>query len=95
LRRRAPGRRRTSREAGTKNPVRAPGAVCSRSTTSWRSALHRRTLKTMRAEGINIVAIHQHMTEETPRYVFLHYWGKGNAVDLAKAVKKALNTQRL
>jgi len=52
-------------------------------------------LKTMRAEGINIVAIHQHMTEETPRYVFLHYWGKGKAVDLAKAVKKALNTQRL
>jgi len=52
-------------------------------------------LKTMRAEGINIVAIHQHMTDETPRYVFLHYWGKGKAVDLAKAVKKALNTQRL
>ena len=52
-------------------------------------------LKTMRAEGINIVAIHQHMTEETPRYVFLHYWGKGKAVDLARAVKKALNTQRL
>jgi len=50
-------------------------------------------LKTMRAGGINIVAIHQHMTEETPRYVFLHYWGKGRAVDLAKAVKKALDTQ--
>ena len=34
-------------------------------------------LKTMRGEGINIVAIHQHMTHENPRYVFLHYWGKG------------------
>ena len=52
-------------------------------------------LKAMRAEGINIVAIHQHMTQETPRYVFLHYWGKGKAVDLARAVKKALNTQSL
>src|SRR5215218_3988879 len=52
-------------------------------------------LKTMRGEGINIVAIHQHMTNETPRYVFLHYWGKGKAVDLAKAVKKAISTQRL
>jgi len=52
-------------------------------------------LKTMRADGINIVAIHQHMTQETPRYVFLHYWGKGKAVDLARAVKKALATQRL
>ncbi len=52
-------------------------------------------LKTMRAEGINIVAIHQHMTHENPRYLFLHYWGKGKAVDLARAVKKALSTQRL
>jgi hypothetical protein len=52
-------------------------------------------LKTMRADGINIVAIHQHMTQETPRYLFLHYWGKGKAVDLAKAVKRALNTQKL
>ena len=51
-------------------------------------------LKSMRADGINIVAIHQHMTQETPRYLFLHYWGKGKAVDLARAVKKALDTQR-
>ena len=51
-------------------------------------------LKTMRAEGINIVAIHQHMTHEVPRYMFLHYWGKGKAVDLAKAVKKALVAQQ-
>jgi len=51
-------------------------------------------LKTMRAEGINIVAIHQHMTQESPRILFLHYWGKGKAVDLAKVVKKALNTQK-
>ena len=52
-------------------------------------------LKTMRASGINIVAIHQHMTHETPRVMFLHYWGKGKAVDLARAVKKAVDTQRL
>jgi hypothetical protein len=52
-------------------------------------------LKTMRAAGINIVAIHQHMTNEIPRYVFLHYWGKGRAVELARGVKKALATQRL
>ena len=52
-------------------------------------------LKTMRAHGINIVAIHQHMTQESPRYLFLHYWGKGKAVDLARAVRKALDTQKL
>jgi hypothetical protein len=33
-------------------------------------------LKAMGAAGINMVAIHQHMTEEPPRYVFLHYWSK-------------------
>lgn len=50
-------------------------------------------LKSMRSSGINIVAIHQHMTGETPRILFLHYWGKGKAVDLAKGVKAALDAQ--
>ncbi|SOZ38412.1 DUF1259 domain-containing protein [Cupriavidus neocaledonicus] len=50
-------------------------------------------LKAMRAEGINIVAIHQHMANEQPRYMFLHYWGKGTALALAKAVKKALDAE--
>jgi uncharacterized protein DUF1259 len=50
-------------------------------------------LKTLRKGGINIVAIHSHMAGEEPRYLFLHYWGKGKAVDLARAVKAALDTQ--
>jgi len=50
-------------------------------------------LKTMRGDGINVVAIHQHMTQETPRIMFLHYWGKGKAVDLAKTVRAALDAQ--
>ena len=50
-------------------------------------------LKTLRAEGINIVAIHQHMTMEEPRYLFLHYWGKGHAAQLAASLKKALALQ--
>ena len=50
-------------------------------------------LKSMRAAGINILAIHQHMTGESPRILFLHYWGKGKATDLAKAVKSALDAQ--
>lgn len=50
-------------------------------------------LKGMRAAGINVVAIHQHMTHEEPRYVFLHYWGKGKAGELAKSVKKVLDLQ--
>ena len=50
-------------------------------------------LKALRRAGINIVAIHNHMTEEQPRYIFLHYWGKGTADALAKGLKKALDAQ--
>lgn len=50
-------------------------------------------LKSLRSGGINIVAIHQHMTLENPRYIFLHYWGRGKASDLAAKLKTALDTQ--
>jgi hypothetical protein len=48
-------------------------------------------LKALRAGRINIVAIHHHMTGESPRILFLHYWGRGPAADLAKTVKGALD----
>jgi biotin carboxylase len=50
-------------------------------------------LRAMRKEGINIVAIHQHMSHEQPRYLFLHYWGKGKAADLAQSLKRVLDAQ--
>ena len=52
-------------------------------------------LKTLRGNGINIVAIHQHMIGENPRMMFLHYYGRGKALALAQAVKAAINTQPL
>ena len=48
-------------------------------------------LKTLRGGGIEIVAIHQHMSGEQPRILFLHYWGRGKAADLAATVKKAVD----
>jgi hypothetical protein len=50
-------------------------------------------LKALRGAGINIVAIHQHMTMESPRVVFLHYWGVGATRALAAGLKAALDTQ--
>jgi hypothetical protein len=47
-------------------------------------------LKVLRVAGISIVAIHSHMTHENPRILFLHYWGRGSAKELAQAVKSAL-----
>ncbi|MDD5412320.1 MAG: DUF1259 domain-containing protein [Methylobacter sp.] len=50
-------------------------------------------LKALRGAGINIVAIHHHMANETPKIVFLHYWGAGSVSNLAKGIKAALDTQ--
>lgn len=48
-------------------------------------------LKTLRKSGIDVVAIHHHMTEEKPMVIFLHYWGRGSAEKLANAFKAALD----
>jgi len=47
-------------------------------------------LKALRGAGIDIVAIHQHMTGEAPRVMFLHYWGVGRTQSLAKGLKARL-----
>ena len=51
-------------------------------------------LKSLRNERVNIVAIHHHMTHESPRYLFLHYWGRGPAKGLAESLQRALLVQK-
>ncbi len=51
-------------------------------------------LKALRGAGINIVAIHNHMTGESPRIIFLHYWGIGSTTNLATGLKTALDKQQ-
>ena len=48
-------------------------------------------LKALRANGINIVAIHHHMTDVEPVVVFLHYYGTGRAATLAAGVRAAVD----
>ncbi len=50
-------------------------------------------LKALRAANINIVAIHNHMTMEQPRVMFLHFWGIEPTTQLAQGIKAALDTQ--
>lgn len=50
-------------------------------------------LKALRAAGIAITTIHNHMVGESPQIIFLHYWGTGATVDLAKGFKAALDVQ--
>lgn len=49
-----------------------------------------RVLKALRSAGIQIVAIHHHMTTGDPVY-FLHYWGRGSAESLARGVRAAVD----
>jgi hypothetical protein len=47
-------------------------------------------LKALRKNGLNVVAIHHHMTSDRPMIIFLHYWGTGPADKLASGFKAAL-----
>ena len=47
-------------------------------------------LKALRKNGLDVVAIHHHMTQTQPTVFFLHYWGTGPADKLATGFKAAL-----
>jgi hypothetical protein len=49
-------------------------------------------LKALRKANIAVVAIHHHMAGETPRILFLHYWGRGSTAALTRGLKAALDT---
>jgi len=48
-------------------------------------------LKALRRNGLDVVAIHHHMTDTSPSIYFLHYWGTGPAEKLATGFKAALD----
>ncbi len=48
-------------------------------------------LKALRKNGLDVVAIHHHMTGTEPTVFFLHYWGTGPAEKLATAFRAALD----
>jgi len=48
-------------------------------------------LKVLRQNGIDVVAIHHHMTGTSPTIYFLHYWGTGSVDKLAGAFKAAVD----
>ena len=47
-------------------------------------------IKVLRANGIEIASVHNHMLDEEPRLIFMHFWAYDKAVDLAKGLKAAL-----
>jgi hypothetical protein len=51
-------------------------------------------LQALRRANINIGEFHDHMKQEEPRIVVLHFWAKGPAEDLARSLKSVLDAQR-
>ena len=49
-----------------------------------------RVLKALRSNGLDVVAIHHHMTGLQPGVIFLHYFGQGPAAKLAQGVRAAV-----
>ena len=47
-------------------------------------------MRKLRAAGFDITAVHNHVLNETPRVIYMHYMGHGKAVELAKALRGAL-----
>ncbi len=44
----------------------------------------------LRAQGLEVTALHSHMLAETPRLFFMHFWGVGSPETIAGALKAAL-----
>lgn len=47
-------------------------------------------LRTLRANNLNAVALHHHMTGVSPVVIFVHYYGTGPATTLARGVRAAV-----
>src|SRR5262249_53154828 len=53
----------------------------------------KRVLTALRARGMNIVSIRNHTVGETPQFVYVRFWGKGSAIELAKALRYVLEIE--
>jgi hypothetical protein len=48
-------------------------------------------IKELRANDIEVTAIHSHMLDEQPRLIFMHFWANDDAIKLAKGLRAALD----
>ena len=49
-----------------------------------------RVIRALRANGIEVAALHGHMLTETPRLFFMHFWANDDAMKLARGLRAAL-----
>jgi len=52
-------------------------------------------LRTLRANGITVTALHSHMLTESPRLLFMHFWGEGDVLKLGRGLRPALDEMNI
>jgi hypothetical protein len=52
-----------------------------------------RVLKALRAKGMDLISIRNHTIGEHPQLLFVRFEGSGSAIDLASAVRYALDVE--
>lgn len=48
-------------------------------------------IEALKANGIEVTALHSHMIDEQPRLFFLHFWANDDALKLARGLRAALD----
>jgi hypothetical protein len=48
-------------------------------------------IRALRANDIEVTAIHSHMLDEQPRLFFIHFWANDDAMKLARGIRAALD----
>ncbi|MFB3814441.1 MAG: DUF1259 domain-containing protein [Terriglobales bacterium] len=53
-----------------------------------------RVLAALRKAEVTVTAVHNHLLDDNPRMVFVHFWAEGKADKLARAIKDGLDAMR-
>jgi len=48
-------------------------------------------LRALRENGIEVTALHNHMLDDQPRVLFVHFWANDDTVRLAQGLRAALD----
>ncbi|HEY1462545.1 MAG TPA: DUF1259 domain-containing protein [Terriglobales bacterium] len=51
-------------------------------------------IKALHSSGFQITAIHNHLMNETPRVLYVHYMGHGSVAEIAKSLRDALGQSK-
>jgi hypothetical protein len=48
-------------------------------------------MRTLRQNGIDVTALHNHMLDDQPRLFFMHFWANDDSAKLAHGLRAALD----